>query len=89
MALRILGTADGDGVAREMKLAIEAAIDGASAEVEARGAGHYQVRVVSAAFAGKTPVQRQRMVYGAIGRFLTGDTAPVHAIDRMETTTPA
>jgi BolA protein len=89
MALRILGTADTDGVAREMKSAIESAIAGAAAEVDARGAGHYEVRVVAAAFEGKSLVQRQQMVYGAIGRFLLGDTAPVHAIDRMETRTPS
>jgi acid stress-induced BolA-like protein IbaG/YrbA len=33
-------------------------------------------------------VQRQQLVYGALARFLQGDTAPVHAIDRMETRTP-
>jgi acid stress-induced BolA-like protein IbaG/YrbA len=89
MALRILNSSEPDAVADEMKGAIEAEIAGAAAEVEARGAGHYRVRVVSAAFAGKTPVQRQRMVYAAIGRFLHGDAAPVHAIDQMETITPA
>ena len=36
----------------------------------------------------KSPVQRQQMVYGAIAPFMSGDTAPVHAIDRMETRTP-
>lgn len=88
MALRILGTADADAVAREMKEAIEAALAGAHAEVEPRGAGHYEVRVVSAAFEGRSLVQRQQLVYGALARFLQGDTAPVHAIDRMETRTP-
>jgi acid stress-induced BolA-like protein IbaG/YrbA len=43
---------------------------------------------VSEAFEGKGPVQRQQLVYGAIARFMSGDTAPVHAIDRMETQTP-
>jgi BolA protein len=88
MSLRILGTADADGIAREMKQAIESALAGAQAEVAPRGAGHYEVRVVSAAFEGRSLVQRQQLVYGAIARFLQGDTAPVHAIDRMETTTP-
>jgi acid stress-induced BolA-like protein IbaG/YrbA len=88
MALRILGSSDADAVAREMKEAIEAAVAGARAEVEPRGAGHYEVRVVSAAFEGRSLVQRQQLVYGALARFLQGDTAPVHAIDRMETRTP-
>ncbi|HEX7111812.1 MAG TPA: BolA family protein [Mizugakiibacter sp.] len=31
------------------------------------GKGHFRVRVVSAAFAGKTPIQRHRLVYAALG----------------------
>ncbi len=31
------------------------------------GKGHFHVRVVSAAFAGKLPLQRHRMVYAALG----------------------
>jgi BolA protein len=31
------------------------------------GKGHYRVRVVSAAFAGKLPLARHRMVYAALG----------------------
>ncbi|MHB1872228.1 MAG: BolA family protein [Steroidobacteraceae bacterium] len=32
----------------------------------ARSGGHYQVAVVSAAFAGRTPLERHRMVYQAL-----------------------
>ena len=31
------------------------------------GQGHFRVRITSAAFAGKTPIQRHRLVYDAIG----------------------
>ncbi len=31
------------------------------------GGGHFIVRIVSAAFAGKTPIQRHRMVFEALG----------------------
>ncbi|WP_317622921.1 BolA family protein [Thiohalobacter sp.] len=31
------------------------------------GGGHFIVRIVSTAFAGKTPVQRHRMVFEALG----------------------
>ncbi|HET7269423.1 MAG TPA: BolA family protein [Oleiagrimonas sp.] len=30
------------------------------------GQGHYRVRIVSPAFAGKTPIQRHRLVYDAV-----------------------
>lgn len=87
MALKIL-SAGGDEVALDLRRAICEAIEGAEVEVEAQGAGHFVVRVVSALFEGKGPVQRQQLVYRAIAPFMSGDTAPVHAIDRMETRTP-
>jgi BolA family transcriptional regulator, general stress-responsive regulator len=31
------------------------------------GGGHFNVLIVSEAFAGKTPIQRHRMVYDALG----------------------
>ncbi len=87
MTLKIL-SAPGDEVATDLRKAIGEAIDGAEVEVQASGAGHFVITVVSAAFEGKNPVQRQQLVYGAIAPFMSGDTAPVHAIDRMETRTP-
>lgn len=41
------------------------------------GQGHFRVRISSAAFAGKTPIQRHRMVYDAVGD-LMGDG--IHAL---------
>ncbi|MGH8213119.1 MAG: BolA family protein [Rhodanobacteraceae bacterium] len=34
------------------------------------GSGHFRVRIVSAAFAGKTPIERHRMVYAALDEFM-------------------
>jgi BolA protein len=31
------------------------------------GSGHFRVRIVSAAFAGRNPIQRHRLVYAAVG----------------------
>lgn len=31
------------------------------------GGGHFNVHIVSAAFAGKSPIERHRLVYGALG----------------------
>ena len=41
------------------------------------GESHFQVEIVSAAFAGKGRVERQRMVYACLAEELAG---PVHAL---------
>jgi acid stress-induced BolA-like protein IbaG/YrbA len=69
---------------RRIRDAIEAAIPGARVEAAGSG-GHYEVRVVSASFEGKGTLARQRMVYSAIAHLMKGEGAPVHAIDRLET----
>ena len=43
----------------------------------AGGAGHFEVRIVSAAFAGKSPVQRHRMVFEAVDDLMQTE---VHAL---------
>ena len=68
--------------------AIRAAILGAipDAAVEATGGGgHYSVVVVSPVFAGKSMLESQRLVYSAIKHLMSGDRAPVHAIDSLKT----
>jgi stress-induced morphogen len=42
---------------------------------------------VSDAFAGKSLVQQQQLVYAAITPLMSGDAPPVHAIDRLRTRT--
>ena len=70
-----------------IRQAIEGALPGAEVEVRG-GGGHFEIRVVSAAFEGKKSLEKQRLVYGAIGHLMKGDDAPVHAVDRLETVTP-
>ncbi|QWT22573.1 BolA family transcriptional regulator [Bacillus sp. NP157] len=41
------------------------------------GKGHFFARIVSAAFAGKNPIQRHRMVYEALGDMMPGG---IHAL---------
>ncbi|MBB4131650.1 MULTISPECIES: BolA family protein [unclassified Xanthomonas] len=41
------------------------------------GRGHFNVRVVSAAFAGKAPLARHRAVYAAVGEMMQTD---IHAL---------
>lgn len=45
---------------------------------------HYKAVVVSAAFAGKLPIKRHRMVYAALAEEMKG---PIHALT-LETFTP-
>ena len=87
MTMQILST-PGDQAAKLLKEAIEQAISGAEVEVAAGGAGHFELRVKAAAFAGQSRVAQQRTVYAAITHLMQGETAPVHAIDKMETLVP-
>ena len=43
----------------------------------AQGGGHYQIVVVSARFAGASPIQRHRMVYDALADLMQRD---IHAL---------
>lgn len=65
--------------------AIEATIPGAKVEVTPSSPGHYEISVTSNAFAGKSKVQQQQLVYKAIFDLMQGDAAPIHAIDRLQT----
>lgn len=75
-------------ICAEAQARIEAAIPGAEVRVTG-GGGHFEIHVVSEAFAGKRIVQKQRMVYMAIKDLMAGDAAPMHAVDRMVCETPA
>lgn len=75
-----------DKIIEQMTAAIQDAIPGSTARVTAGfGPGHFNVEVVSAAFAGRSMVQAHRMVYSAIQHLMQGDQAPVHAIDQLQT----
>jgi len=64
--------------------AIRARIDDADTEVTGSG-GHYSIVVRSAAFAGKSLLDKQRLVMSAIAHLMKGEDAPVHAVDKLET----
>lgn len=48
------------------------------------GGGHFDVRIVSDAFAGKRPLQRHRMIYDALGAMMHSE---IHAL-RITAKTP-
>ena len=74
-------------VIAELREAIEGALEGADVQVSGAG-GHFEIRVVSTAVAGKNTLAKQRLVYSAIAHLMKGDYAPVHAVDRLETLVP-
>ena len=89
MALQILNAGQApEDVVGKLRGNIEAALEGAEVTVTAAGPGHFEIRVVSSAFEGLSRVKQQQLVYGAIAGLMSGQNAPVHAIDKMECLTP-
>ena len=74
-------------VKEAIKGAILSTIPDAAVVVDAGSGGHYTIQVVSPVFEGKSMVDSQRLVYGAIAHLRKGDGAPVHAIDKLTTKT--
>ncbi|HSD91360.1 MAG TPA: BolA/IbaG family iron-sulfur metabolism protein [Kofleriaceae bacterium] len=67
--------------------AIKERLPDASVEVSG-GGGHYSISVVSTGFAGKSMLESQRLVLGAIKHLINGAAPPVHAVDSLITKTP-
>lgn len=89
MPLQILNApSDAGDVVRALERSIAEALPEAQIEVRAASPGHFEIRVVSSAFEGRSRVQQQQLVYGAIAPLMKGDAAPVHAIDRLQTELP-
>lgn len=71
-----------------LREAIEQQIHDSQATVGG-GGGHFSIEVTSPVFAGKSTLERQRLVYSAIAHLMQGDMPPVHAVDSLITRTPA
>ena len=63
---------------------IEAGLPGATVAVSGEDGVHFEALVVSAAFAGKLPLARHRMVYATLGERMGGE---IHAL-ALKTLTP-
>lgn len=74
-------------ITEAIEKAVASAIPGAVVRATG-GGGHYNVEVRSAAFEGKNTLARHRMVLSAIAPLMSGDMAPVHAVDSLVTETP-
>lgn len=89
MALQILNAGpDPEKIAEQIRSAIAEALPGAEIDVRTASPGHYEISVTSEAFAGQSRVRQHQLVYGAITELMSGDAAPVHAVDRLECRTP-
>jgi acid stress-induced BolA-like protein IbaG/YrbA len=90
MPLQILSSppSEPEEVRGRIEAAIAEALPGARIAVRAGSPGHFEIDVTSEAFAGKSRVQQQQLVYAAIAPLMSGDAAAVHAVDRMVTHTP-
>ena len=63
---------------------IETNLPGARAEVQGEAGVHFEATVICAAFAGKLPLARHRMVYATLGGRMGGE---IHAL-QLRTLTP-
>ncbi|MEE9424275.1 MAG: BolA/IbaG family iron-sulfur metabolism protein [Methylococcales bacterium] len=72
-------------LSNEIKQRIESVIPGAEVVVNLASERHYEISVVSAAFEDLSQVKQHQRVYAAITELMAGNDAPVHAIDRMNT----
>ena len=90
MALQILNAAgpDPEVIVGQIRAAIENALPGASADVRCASPGHFEIKVTAEAFADKPMLKQHQLVYGAIADLMSGDAAPIHAVDRLECLLP-
>ncbi|MDP1697276.1 MAG: BolA/IbaG family iron-sulfur metabolism protein [Xanthomonadaceae bacterium] len=70
--------------AETIRQLIEKGLPDALVEVAGADGVHFEARVVCAAFAGKLPLARHRMVYATLGELMGGE---IHALS-LKTLTP-
>ncbi len=68
----------------EIKQRIEEAIPNAKAEVVCGSDRHYALTVISSSFQGLSQVKQHQLVYSTIKDLMSGNDAPIHAIDQMD-----
>jgi len=90
MALQITNAAGSDAqkTAQQVHAAIAEALPDAQVRVTPTSSGHFEIRVSSPSFEGKSRLAQQQLVYGAITSLMTGDRPPVHAVDRLDCVVP-
>jgi acid stress-induced BolA-like protein IbaG/YrbA len=80
-----LETVGSGGIVAQLREAIAQALPGAEVRVNAGQPGHFSLSVRSRQFQNQSRLACQRLVYKAIAHLMSGERAPVHAIDQLET----
>jgi len=88
MTLSSAGSSGPSSVSEQLRDAIINSLPGANVRVTPGSPGHFTIAVVAEEFRGKARLACQRLVYKAITPLMTGERAPVHAVDSLETSTP-
>ena len=88
MKLNTLGGGAGSPLTTQIRDAIVQALPGAEVRVSAGQPGHFSLSVRSEQFQNQSRVACQRLVLKAIAPLMSGERAPVHAIDQLETLLP-
>ena len=88
MSIEIPGPGGVGDVTEEIRGSILEAIPDAEVEVTPGGPGHFEIRVVAPIFIDKSRVKQQQLVYAAITHLMSGPNPPVHAVDRLDCSTP-
>jgi stress-induced morphogen len=52
------------------------------------GGGHFNLTVTTQEFVGKSTLAKHKLVLSAIAPLMSGPSAPVHAIDSLDTMLP-
>ncbi len=69
----------------KIKQRISSAIPDSEAVVRLASDRHYEISVISESFNNQSQVKQHQRVYAAISDLMSGENAPIHAIDRMLT----
>lgn len=77
----------GADTAEAIRAAIKSRLPHATVEVSGSG-GHFEIHVAAARFENRSTLERQRVVYRAISHLMSGENAPVHAVDKLSTSVP-
>lgn len=77
----------GEDTSESIRAAIKSRLPDATVEVSGSG-GHFEIHVEAARFENRSTLERQRVVYHAISHLMSGENAPVHAVDKLSTSVP-
>ena len=73
-----------EDLSTDIQQRIETKIPNAQVQVIQGSDKHYALIVISETFAGMSQVKQHQLVYSAITDLMTGNDAPIHAIDKMD-----